>query len=125
MCELAIHNPGAPGSNCGSRRLRIRTPTLLAVFGGCKHPPDSEFVVQGSVNAKEHLFQRVGDFSFFGEFFEKSLQLPSSVPPLRKRQTVLPRMGVRSSRSQSDAEISRFPLLSRALMVLFSWTGGI
>src|SRR5580698_1346164 len=48
---------------------------LLHVFGCCKHPPDAEFVVQCSVNAKEHLFQGIRDISIYGEFPKKSFQL--------------------------------------------------
>src|SRR5580692_9520251 len=64
--ESRLRDPG---------KLRIGTPSLRAVFGCLKHPPNPEFVVQCSVNAKEHLFEGVGDFSFFREFLEKSLQL--------------------------------------------------
>src|ERR1700733_13243413 len=52
----------------------LGTPSLRDVFGCLKHPPNPEFVVQRSVNTMERLCQWVCDFSFFREFFEKSLQ---------------------------------------------------
>src|SRR5690348_6386952 len=54
------------------------------------------------------------------ESFSNTLFKACDVPPFRYRQTVLPRTRVTSGRSQSDAEISKLALLSRALIVL-SW----
>src|SRR5580658_2806914 len=64
--ESRLRDPG---------KLRIGTPSLRAVLGCMKHPPNPEFVVQCSVNTMERLFQWVCDFSFLREFFEKSLQV--------------------------------------------------
>src|SRR5580658_6796207 len=64
-----------PLSGCASSGCISSACILLAVFGCRKHPPDAKLVVQRSINTKEHLFQWVGDFSFFGELLEKSRQL--------------------------------------------------